>query len=128
LAVAPLEGRAQALGEKMRLRPSQLAEQYIQAFCAGDLEALRDILADDLSFRGPLFEFSSAAAYLESLEEHPLARSDYRILSVLEDGQSAAVFWEYQKSDTSLLLAQLFKSDGERISEIVLVFDPREST
>lgn len=110
----------------MRSRPSQLAEQYIQAFCAGDLDALREILADDLSFRGPLFEFTTAGEYLKSLEEHPLARSSYRIVSVLEDGQSAAVFWEYQKPDANMLLAQLFRSDGEKITEIVLVFDARK--
>jgi hypothetical protein len=48
-------------------------------------------------------------------------------LSVTENGDTVAVFYEYDKRDVTLTIAQLFRFTDRQISEIRLVFDGRES-
>jgi len=100
-----------------------MAIAYLNAFCAGDIDALQPLLADDLSLRGPLHSFKSASAYLESLRSDPPRRSAYRILSITEGRESVALFYEYLKPDRMLPIAQLFRFDQCKICDILLIFD-----
>lgn len=109
-----------------RMKPSELAVEYIIAFCAGDLKAIERLLAPDLRFHGPLHEIRGAESYLAALAEDPPSPSTYRVIRIVEDEVSAAVFWEYPKPERTLVLAQLFRTDGDRITEILLVFDRQE--
>jgi len=44
----------------------------MEIFYSGkDIEKLTDLLAEDLSFRGQLFEFDSAEEYINSLKKDP---------------------------------------------------------
>jgi ketosteroid isomerase-like protein len=47
--------------------PDQLAAGYFDAWAAGDAEQLRPLLADDVSFRGPLAEVDGADDYIASI-------------------------------------------------------------
>ena len=50
------------------MKPLELALRYIEIFYSGkDLEKLTDILAEELSFSGPLYTFPSARDYINSL-------------------------------------------------------------
>ena len=57
--------------------------EFLRCFCAGDINDLVPLLADDLHFIGPFHRFSSSAAYLDSLKHDPPEKSDYRVLSVM---------------------------------------------
>jgi len=107
------------------MSPAELASAYIQAFCDADIEALEDILAENLHFLGPVYSFYSRDAFLAALTENPPEKSDHRVITVTEGAASAAVFWEYQKPDVSLIMAQYFETAGDRIREILLVFDSK---
>jgi hypothetical protein len=98
---------------------------FLSHFCAGDVDALAPLLAGDLRFTGPLFTFDSREAYLESLRASPPDRSGYRILNVTESEDSVAVFYEYEKPDQLLAVAQLFRFKEGQIAEISLVFDTK---
>jgi len=100
-----------------------LALAYLRAFCAADIDALRPLLAADLRFSGPLHRFASSAEYLEVLAADPPQACGYEILDMAETDDSVAVFWEYRKPGKPVTIAQLFRIRGERISDILLVFD-----
>ena len=83
------------------------------------------LLADDLQFSGRFHRFTSSAAYLDSLKHDPPEKSDYRVLSVMDDGDSVSVFYDYVKSEGAITVAQLCKFKDQNTSEILLVFDGR---
>ena len=62
---------------------------------------------------------------MESLKSDPLEKADYTVLSVTESRDSVSIFWDYEKTDSAMTIAQLFRFKGEKISEILLVFDGR---
>ncbi len=102
-----------------------LAYSFIERFCAGDLEGLVPLLAEDLQFRGPFHIFESREGYLSCLRDDPPASNQFQILSITECEDHVAAFFEYQKPDGSVTIAQLFKCVDEKITEILLVFDGR---
>ena len=64
------------------MKPVDLAYRYMEIFFPGrDLERLNDVLADDLKFSGPFYEFTSARDYVVSLEAQPPMECAYEILS-----------------------------------------------
>ncbi len=102
--------------------------EFLRRFCAGDVDGLRPLLSEDLRLIGPYHRFGSKAAYLDSLRSDPPEPSGFRVLSLTEGDDNVAIFYDYQKPGTTLTVAQLFKFAAQRISEIHLVFDGREST
>jgi hypothetical protein len=103
------------------------ALQFVQRFAAGDVAGLEPLLSDDLRLTGPFLQVESRAAYIEALRREPPEPCGIRVLSVTENGDTVAVFYEYDKRDVTLTIAQLFRFTDRQISEIRLVFDGRES-
>ena len=103
------------------------AVEFVRRFAAGDIDGLEPLLAQDLQLAGPYLQVKSRAAYLEALRSEPPEPCGVRVLSVTDNGDTVAVFYEYEKRDRTLTIAQLFRFSGQRISEIRLVFDGRES-
>jgi hypothetical protein len=106
----------------------EAALQFVKSFCAGDVDGLAPMLADDLRFSGPFFQFASADAYLNNLRDDPPEKCGYRVLSVTEGADSVSIYYDYEKVDGAITIAQLFKFADDRISEILLVFDGRGLT
>ncbi|MEE9166865.1 MAG: hypothetical protein V3U24_05310 [Candidatus Neomarinimicrobiota bacterium] len=104
----------------------EVALEFVKSFCAGDINELAPLLANDLKFKGPLFQFESSVAYMRSLQEDPPEKSGYRLLSVTESNDSVSIFYEYQKREGPITIAQSFRIANRKISEILLVFDTRE--
>ena len=103
----------------------EVALKFIRRFCAGDVDGLALLLAEDLRFKGPLPQFGSRDAYLDCLKNDPPRSCAYQVLSVTESGDSVSVFYEYEKGDGGVTIAQLFKFKDRGIAEILLVFDGR---
>ena len=103
----------------------EIVNKYLKCFCCGDLDGLGAILDPELRFSGPLHYFDSASQYLESLQNDPPEACTYKILSITESVDSIAVFYEYQKIESTVLVAQLFKIRSHKIYEILLTFDVR---
>ena len=101
-----------------------LAHHYMEVFYSGDdAELLSPILAEDLWFEGPLFQFRSAEDYLASLKDDPRDGFRYEVLHASEDGASACLVYRFMKPGIDTIMAQLFETDGEKITRILLVFD-----
>lgn len=99
--------------------------EYLRCFCAGDIDGLLPLLSADLRFTGPFHTYGSASEYLDGLRNDPPEKCEYKVLSVTEGEDSVAVFYEYQKPDRVMRIAQLFKIMNYEITEILLVFDGR---
>lgn len=102
-----------------------IAKEFIDRFCSGSVEKLKELLLENLHFQGTLFKFSSRSDYLESLRTDPPKSSDYRILSITENEEDVSIYYEYGKEGGFLTIAQLFRFEGDKISEILLVFDSK---
>lgn len=102
-----------------------LAISFVERFCTGDVEGLGSLLAENLRFRGPFHQFDSRDSYVSCLKDDPPTSSRFHVLSVTEDDDHVAVFYEYQKSDETVMIAQLFKCEDGKITETLLVFDGR---
>ncbi len=99
--------------------------EFLRCFCAGDINGLVPLLAEDLQFTGPFHHLSSSDAYLDSLKNDPPEKCGYRVLNVMESGDSVSIYYDYEKSDGAITIAQLFTFKNQKIREILLVFDGR---
>lgn len=97
--------------------------QYLRCFCAGDIAGIEKLLSPDLSFNGPFHQYDSSESYIRSLRRNPPEKSSYKILSILSGDNTVAVFYEYDKPENKLLIAQHFKIRQDSICEILIVFD-----
>lgn len=87
----------------------EIAPGFIRNFCKGDISGLEKLLAPDLSFRGAFHAFSLASEYIASLKSDPPEKCQCKILSVTENKDSVALFYEYSKPTGVQHIAQLFK-------------------
>jgi hypothetical protein len=111
------------------MKPIDLALRYMEIFFSGkDLERLKDILAEDLSFTGPLYTFNSAKDYINSLKEDPPCGMKYEIIKSFEDESGANLIYNFHKENISTTMTQLFEVKDDKISKINLVFDIKAFT
>ncbi len=103
----------------------EVAMEFLRCFCAGDIEGLAPLLASDLEFKGPFHQFSSSESYLACLRSDPPEKCSFRVISVTEGGDSVSVFYDYEKADETITIAQLFRIDNQGIRELHVVFDGR---
>ena len=92
------------------MNPEALAKKYMSCFFGEEpIENMRDVLADDLDFRGPLYEFKTADAYLESLKESPPENMEYEILKTYSDSSSCCLIYRFRKNGLEILMSQIFE-------------------
>jgi hypothetical protein len=107
--------------EGMSIREHAL--EFVRRFAAGDIDGLAALLTADLRLTGPNLQVTSSAAYLQALRRDPPAPGRATVLSVTDDDDTVAVFWEYEKPAGRLTIAQLFRFRDQHICEMQLVFD-----
>ena len=101
-----------------------LAYKYMEVFYGGQsLETLRELLAEDMSFKGPFYEYQSAADYIESLLSDPPKDAKYKILSAFETDHAACLVYQFEKPGVSTTMCQKFEVRNGKIKEILLIFD-----
>ena len=113
------------MGQIKDMTNRDVAMEYLRCFCAGDIDGLSRLLAADLRFSGTFHTYASASEYLDSLRSDPPEKCEYKVLSVTEGEGAVAVFYEYQKPDRAMQIAQLFKIRDHKINEMLLIFDGR---
>ena len=105
-----------------------VALEFVRAFANADLDSLRQILAPDLKFRGPLLKADRAETYLASLDDGALVPADVRILHISSASDSVSIFYEYVKPEGVLTVAQLFRFRAGQVAETLVVFDRPNGT
>ncbi|MEW8506086.1 MAG: hypothetical protein AB2598_05240 [Candidatus Thiodiazotropha sp.] len=106
-----------------------LVRKYMSCFFGEEpIENMRELLAHDLEFYGPFYEFGSADAYLESLRENPPEEMSYEILKEYSDSNSCCLIYRFKKEDLETVMSQTFEARDNKISKILLIFDTSKFT
>jgi hypothetical protein len=103
----------------------EIALEYLRCFCAGDIDGLEPLLDAKLHFSGTLHTYHSASEYMESLRNDPPEANNYKLISITENDRHVALFYEYQKPDRTMQIAQLFRIEDKKIHDVLLIFDSR---
>jgi ketosteroid isomerase-like protein len=106
--------------------PASVVTAYLQAWKAGDLSALREVLADDVTFIGPLATISGAEAFTEWLANLVKITRDIPIDKVFVDGPHVLT-WYHLDTEVGLVgpVANLSQVTGGKITSIQVALDPR---
>ena len=106
------------------MSPKPLALKYMNIFYSNaDIDALRPILAENLRFEGPFYQFDTAEAYLNSLRDDSRDGLAYQLIKSFSGESSACLIYRFSKPGLSTPMAQLFEVKGDKISRITLIFD-----
>lgn len=97
--------------------------QFLKCFSDADVDGLEPLLTEDLRFSGPFYDFESRYAYIQGLKDDPPEPCRHRVLSLTESGDDVCVFYDYEKAGQSITVAQLCRFKGDKIGEILLIFD-----
>ena len=109
------------------MKALELALKYLEVFFSGEnLDELKSLLADNVSFTGPIYKFSSADSYINSLKEDPPKGLKYEIIKLFEDENSACIIYQFTKENVLTPMAQLFETEDGKLSKIVLIFDSKD--
>ncbi len=102
-----------------------LAQQFMEIFyVTHEFDRLANLFADNLQFDGPLFQFKTARDYIQSLKSDPPIDCSYELLESFATDRSAVLIYEFIKDDLRTPMSQLFEMQDEKISRILLIFDP----
>jgi hypothetical protein len=111
------------------MRPLALAQKYMDCvFSNANVEALRDLLTDEFTFKGPFYEFDSADAYIQSLQSDPPQGFEYEMIQSFETELHACLVYHFSKPGVSAPMAQIFEISNDKISKILLIFDTQSFT
>lgn len=106
------------------MTPLNLALKYMEAvFNNGNIDELKEILADDLRFSGPFYEFNSAIEYIDFLNADPPVGFRYELIESFENETSVCLVYQFMKDRVSTPMSQTFKIRDGKISSILLLFD-----
>src|SRR5262245_17014560 len=106
---------------------AEVVEQYQRAFGSGDLETARSLLADDLHFKGPLEEFDSADAFMQSVARLAQIITGTELKKVIADGNDVVTIYELRTSTPAATsdVAEWATVKNGKIAEIRVFFDAR---
>lgn len=106
------------------MSPRALALAFLDAFAAGDVDALGGLLHEALDVRGPFFAGDTAAAYLGALRADPPEPAVIDVLALFETPSEVCVVYTYRKRAATAEMAQWFVFEAGQIRKIRLFFDP----
>ena len=82
----------------------EVAERYFAAWKANDWETLRGLLADDVSFRGPLASIDGGDECLAGLQGMAKIMTDIVVHRCWVDGADVIIWFDLHTSVASLVL------------------------
>ena len=106
------------------MKPLELAIAYMDiVFTGQNIDWLSHVLADNFTFKGPFYEFDTAAGYIKSLKSDPPEGFHYEIIEGFERSSSACLVYQFSKPGISVPMAQPFEMSNGKIGKILLIFD-----
>jgi ketosteroid isomerase-like protein len=102
-----------------------IAAAYFASWAAQDYDALRGVLDDDVSFRGPLGSADGAEACVRGLRglAEGVGLPEVRVIAT--DGDDAVTWFDLRTADGAIPVANWSHVDNGRITRIRVAFDPR---
>lgn len=112
----------------MAHRSLQTMQRYFDTWTSREFDAFQALLADDVSFRGPLGSADDAAACRAGIEGMSAITTDIVVHTMVADGEDVVTMFDLHTSeaDEPVLVANWSQvgADG-RITRIRVTFDPR---
>jgi len=106
--------------------PAELAETYFRSWLAGDFLALRAVLADHVTFQGPLAGLDGADDCVAGLQRMSQLVTDIVVRHRFVDGPDVLTWFDLHTSVAPPApTANWSHVDGGRITRIQVTFDPR---
>jgi ketosteroid isomerase-like protein len=106
--------------------PAELAAAYFESWQARDVAALRQVLADDVSFRGPLGTADGADACIQGLSRMASIMTRVVVQKVFADGDDVLTWFELHTSVAAPVpVANWMHAEAGRIARIRVAFDAR---
>lgn len=107
--------------------PRELATTYFQAWGDRDADALRSILSEDVTFRGPLGTADGREECVAGLLGMAQVLTGIEVQAMVVDGSDVITWFELQTSIAPPTpTANWSHVDGGRIARIRVAFDPRQ--
>jgi hypothetical protein len=106
------------------MKDDHLVHTYMEVFYrSGDFDKLNNIFSTDLKFEGPLYQFDTAEAYINSLKESSPGDYDFEIIEEYINESSVCLIYNFIKGSKHTLMAQTFLIEAGLIKEIRLIFN-----
>jgi hypothetical protein len=105
---------------------ADVAATYFDAWKRGDFDALRAILADDVTFDGPLGHADNAEECIAGIRRLSEIVTDIVIRKTFVDGGDVLTWFELRTAQTDPMPTVNWRHvDNGKITAIRVVFDPR---
>jgi hypothetical protein len=106
--------------------PTELAARYFECWQARDFAALRQVLADGATFRGPLGTADGGDACIEGLRRMASIMTGVHVQKVFADGDDVLTWFELHTSVAPPVpVANWMHTESGRIASIRVAFDAR---
>jgi ketosteroid isomerase-like protein len=105
--------------------PAEVAQSYFASWQAKDFETLRSLLADDVTFRGPMGTADGVEDCLKGLEGMANMIDDIRIEKIFVDGADVLTWYDLRAGDTTVPTVNWSHLESGKITRIRALFDPR---
>jgi ketosteroid isomerase-like protein len=110
----------------MRTDPKTIAATYFAAWEAADVQRLRAILAEEVSFDGPLAQVQGADAYAESIRGLFKATEKLVVHKVWVDGDDVLTWFDLHMPEAPPTpVAQWCRVRDGKVKRVQVTFDPR---
>ena len=106
--------------------PLELAETYFAAWQEQDADTLRSVLADDVTFEGPMATIDNADEAVKGLMGLAAATTRLEVRKRLADGDDVITWFELSVEDAGPVpTANWSHVEDGKITAIRVAFDPR---
>jgi ketosteroid isomerase-like protein len=107
--------------------PAEVASAFIEAFGRGDMAAVADLLAADVTFESPRVALTGAGPVLAAMGEFAQVVTGVSIVAVVGDAERAIIMYDMATGPFGTLRAvdHLVVRDGRIVAD-TLVFDTYE--
>jgi ketosteroid isomerase-like protein len=110
----------------MNTDPKTIAATYFKAWEAADVERLRAILAEDITFTGPLAQVVGADEYADSIRGLFQATEKLVVHKVWVDGDDVLTWFDLHMSGAPPApVAQWCHVRDGKVARVQVTFDPR---
>ncbi|MGH3146149.1 MAG: nuclear transport factor 2 family protein [Rubrobacter sp.] len=105
----------------------KVATTYFDAWKVNDFAAMESLVADDVTFVGPLARLSGAGAYIAGIKGMSKIKSDLVIQKVFADGPDVLTWFDLHTTVAPPVpVANWLHVENGRITSLRVAFDARE--
>ena len=106
---------------------AKVASAYFDAWKVNDFDTMRSLVADEITFAGPLAQLEGAQDYMEGIKGMSRIKSDIVIRKTFVDGPDVLTWYELHTTVASPVpVANWLHIEDGKITSLRVAFDARE--